>query len=151
MFNSLDQVLEHAMHLRDKGYTHQGQWNLAQTCHHLASWMTYPLEGFPTQPWFVRLMLGAIRLTVGKSMLTGIIATGKMRPNTPTMPETVAPPELDVDQALQQLGRAVKAFNQHTGPIHPSPLFGAMNKETALRLQLIHAAHHFANLTTAPE
>jgi len=150
MFQSLDQVLTHAQHLHMNGWVPKGSWNLAQTCHHLTCWMTYPVEGFPPQPWFVRLMLGAMRLTVGKRILTGILATGKMRPNTPTTPETVAPPNLDVDKAIQNLQRAIQAFTRHNGPIHPSPLFGAMDKETALRLQLVHAAHHFANLAPAP-
>ena len=149
MFTSLDQILEHARKLRTAGCTPKGTWNLAQTCHHVACWMAYPIKGFPTQPWFVRLMLGAMRLSLGKSMLAGILASGKMRPGTPTTPETVAPPDWDVDQAIHQLESAVRAFNSHTGPIHPSPLFGAMDKDTALRLQLIHAGHHFSLLTSA--
>jgi len=61
----------------------------------------------------------------------------------PTTPETIAPADTDVDQAIARLEKAVRFFQAHTGPIHPSPLFGAMDKQSALKLQLIHFGHHF--------
>jgi hypothetical protein len=41
MFQSLDQVLEYANTPRDNGYAQKGVLNLAQTCHHLAYWISY--------------------------------------------------------------------------------------------------------------
>ena len=56
-----------------------------------------------------------------------------MQPNTLTTPETVAPPTQDLDQAFHFLQQAVRAFNQRTGSIHTSTLFGPIDKATALR------------------
>jgi hypothetical protein len=90
-----------------------------------------------------------MRISVEKRLLAKILASQKMQPNTRTTPETVAPPTQDLDQAFHFLQQAVRAFNQNTGPIHASTLLCPIDKATALRLQLIHANHHFAFLAPA--
>ena len=43
--------------------------------------------------------------------------------------------------AVAKLKETVERFAAHTGPVHPSPLFGAVTKDEALKLQLVHCAH----------
>ena len=45
-----------------------------------------------------------------------------------------------------KLKEVAERFKAHAGPIHPSPLFGAMTKDEALQLQLTHCAHHLSFL-----
>lgn len=99
-------------------------------------------------PWFPRLIVGAMRLTMGKSILRGILQSGTMAPGSPTIPETVPPRDMDECQAVLNLEQAIIEFTNHAGPLHPSPMFGSMDKPTALRLQLIHASHHFKMLSS---
>ena len=62
------------------------------------------------------------------------------------MPETVLAPGGNATEAVAKLRAVVEKWMSHTGEVHPSPLFGVMTKETALRLQLKHAAHHLSFL-----
>jgi hypothetical protein len=86
-----------------------------------------------------------MKVTAGKKMLARILAEG-FTPGGRTMPETVPAPGGNETEAVAKLRSAVEAWKMHTGEVHPSPLFGAMSKETALQLQLKHAAHHLSFL-----
>ena len=50
-----------------QGYEQHGNWNLAQMSLHLQDWMSFPMDGFPKAPWFMRLLLGCMRATAGKT------------------------------------------------------------------------------------
>ncbi len=134
------------------GYTQHGHWDLEQTAKHLRDWLTFPLDGFPPAPWLVRLMMGAMRNTIGKPMLRQMIASEKMKDGLPTAPQTVysSSDQNDAGQtAAGELLEAVDRFEQHQGNIVPSPLYGAMDKATAEQLQFVHLAHHLSWLTPA--
>ena len=75
-FSELQQVMPEVYRLLDQGYTQMGSWDLTQTCEHLADWMSFPFDGFPKPPWFIAWMFPIKRLTVGKSSLKRIPATG---------------------------------------------------------------------------
>jgi hypothetical protein len=47
---------------------------------------------------------------------------------------------------VAKLKTAVERFIAHTGPVKPSPLFGAMTRETAEQIQRVHCAHHLSFL-----
>jgi hypothetical protein len=142
---NVDDVVTDVRALHAKGYVKLGNWDLAQTCLHLTDWMRFPIDGFPKPPLPIRMMLWSMRVTVGKVFFRKVLADG-MRPGQPTMPQTVYAARGDEAEAVAKLGETAERFKAYTGPIHPSPLFGAMDKETATRLQLIHCAHHLSFL-----
>lgn len=144
-FATLDEVVADAENLLAKGYDRAGNWDLAQVAGHLAQWMSFPIEGFPKPPIFIKPMLWTMKVTVGRRMLKKILAEG-FTPGGRTMPETVPPPGGNPADAVAKLRDVVERWKAHSGDVFPSPLFGAMTKETALALQLKHAAHHLSFL-----
>jgi hypothetical protein len=149
-FRDLDEVVEDARRLHRHGYEKAGAWDLAQVSGHLADWMRFPLDGFPRPPLPIRLMLGALRATVGRRTLREILATRSMPGRRPTMPESVPAAGGDEAGAIERFGQVVERFKAHSGPFHPSPLFGVLNREQATQLQLIHCAHHLSFLVPRP-
>jgi hypothetical protein len=145
-FQDFDAVIRDAEALAAGGYDRAGQWDLAQVCGHLAEWLRFPLDGFPSPPLPIRLMLWALRNTVGRRKLRTILESRAMKSGAPTLPGTVPAPGGDEAAAVERLRQAVARFRAHAGPFHPSPLFGDMDRETATQLQLIHCAHHLSVL-----
>jgi Protein of unknown function (DUF1569) len=145
-FNDLDEVVRDAEGLLSKGYEKAGNWDLAQVCGHLAEWLRFPVEGFPRMPAPIRAIFWVARKTVGRKKLLTYITTGSFPAGKPTMPETVPPPGGDPRQAVEKLRKSVERLKAYTGTIVPSPLFGAMTKDEAVRMQLVHCAHHLSFL-----
>ena len=84
--------------------------------------------------------------TIGSRQLKSILESG-FKTGVPTMPATVPDADAAKDRdALTELTSTVRRFNNHAGPIHPSPLFGPMGKEVATQLQLRHFEHHLGFL-----
>lgn len=145
-FESLDDVLRDVESLQAGGCESLGRWELSQTCLHLADWMQFPLDGFPRQPAPIRGLLWLLRHTIGRRQFQRILATGRMPAGGPTMPETVHVSGGEDAAAVERLRHAITRFDAHSGPLHPSPLFGPMDHDQARRLQLIHCAHHLSFL-----
>jgi hypothetical protein len=145
-FADWDQVEADLRHL-SKGYSQHGKWNLEQASRHLNDWLRFPMDGFPKAPWFVAVLMVAIRTSMGPRMLQKIIAAGKMQDRGPTVPATVYANAGDATatrEAVEELCRTIARFRAHSGSIHPSPVFGPMDKQTAEKLQLVHFAHHLS-------
>jgi len=145
VFATLDEALRDAEHLMAVGYDRAGQWDLAQVCFHLAEWMRYPVDGPPKPPFLIRIVLGVVRPTVGRRMLLTLLRDG-MPSGKPTFPQTVAAPDGDASAAIARLRAAAESFRNHTGDYYPSPLFGWLSRDEALRLQLRHCEHHLSFL-----
>ncbi|AMV35813.1 DUF1569 domain-containing protein [Planctomyces sp. SH-PL62] len=145
-FSSLDEAVRDAESLRERGYTRLGRWGLAQACGHLADWITFPMDGFPAPPTLLRPFLFVARHTVGPLAARRVLAKGEMPAGAPTMKETVPDPGGDEAQAIDRLRRAVERFEASTGPYQPSHLFGRLDRDEWMRLQLIHCAHHLGFL-----
>jgi hypothetical protein len=145
-FRDLGEAVRDAEALLAGGYDRAGQWDLAQVCGHLAEWLRFPVDGFPRPPLPIRVLLWAMRTTVGPRELRKVLATKAMRSGGPTMPETVPAAGSDEAAAVAKLRAAVERFRDHPGTYHPSPLYGALDRETATRLQLVHCAHHLSFL-----
>jgi hypothetical protein len=143
--DSLDALVRDAEGLLANGYEKAGNWDLSQVAGHLANWMTYPLDGFPKAPLPVAVILGIMRQTLGRKMFESTLAKG-MPPGRPTMTASVPPPGGDPAAAVARLGAAAERFKTYTGDIVPSPLFGKMTKDEAVKLQLVHCAHHLSFL-----
>ena len=104
----------------------------------------FPIEGFPKAA-ADRAMLWTMKKTVGPKKLKQYIAGG-FPAGKPTAPQTVFQAGGDPRTAVDELRKSVERMKSHTGAIIPSPFFGPMDKETCVRLQLVHAAHHLSFL-----
>lgn len=145
-FRDLDHAVRDAESLLTGGYRPAGNWNLAQVCRHLSDWMSYPLDGYPRPPAPLRLMFWAMRRTIGPRALRKTLETKSMRAGTPTLRQTVPPPSGDDAAAVERFRQTVERFKMHSGPFHPSPFFGELDRDSATRLQLVHCAHHLSFL-----
>jgi hypothetical protein len=141
-FQTLDEIKSDIENLQRTGYSAHGKWDLSQICEHLADWMTYPLDGFPPMPWFVRVLIGAMRILRGKALYRQFVASQRMANNSPTAPQSVHKPNSDATASVQRLTKAIDRLKSHRGDIHPSPLFGALTKDELIALQMAHCAHH---------
>lgn len=144
-FATLDDAVRDAETLLAKGYERAGNWDLAQVCLHLAEWLRFPVEGFPKMPLLLRPVGWLVRTLVGKAMRAKVLANG-FSAGGQTMPQTVFPSGGDDAAAVAKLKEAAEQLKAHAGPIHPSPLFGKMTKDEAVRLQLKHCEHHLSFL-----
>jgi hypothetical protein len=145
-FDSLDEAVRDAEELLASGYDKVGNWDLAQVCGHLTNWLTYPIDGFPKVPLLLRPMIWALRNTIGRPKYEKYVKERSFPAGKPTVPQSVPHPGEDAKQAVAQFGQAVKRFQEYEGPLYPSPLFGALTKNEAQALQLVHCAHHLSFL-----
>lgn len=145
-FADLDEVVRDVDGLARDGYDRVGDWDLSQACGHLTEWLRFAVQGYPRGPLPIRLMMGLLRMTMGRSLLKRTLASGKLDAGSPTLKETVPAPAGDAGPAIDELRRAVAAFKAHPGEYQVSPLFGAMSRDEMSRLQLIHCAHHLSFL-----
>jgi hypothetical protein len=113
--------------------------------------MSFPLDGFPRPPLPMRLMLWTMRNTVGKRKLREMLAGGAMPAGLPTLRETVPARGGDAKAAVERLCAVVLRFCSHEGELHPSPVFGEMDRETLAQLQLLHCSHHLSFLIPEAE
>ena len=148
-FASLDEVVADAENLLARGYDRAGNWTLAQVSGHLAEWMRFPLDGPPRIPLLVRPVVWLMRVTVGGRMRRAILERG-FTPGKPTFRETVPPVESEDAAGVARLREVVGRWKTHTGELFPSPLFGRMDRETWVRLQLRHCEHHLSFLVPRP-
>ena len=139
---TLDDVSTEIERLHRSGYQQAGKWNLSQTCEHLADWMSFPMDGFPKMSFAVSLFLGAMRTVRGKAMMHKFIEEQSMPPNQPTIPQTVHAETGDEGASMARLQAMIRRLEEHRGTIHPSPLFGAMNRQELIALQMGHCNHH---------
>lgn len=145
-FDTLDDAVRDVEHLLAVGYEKAGNWDLAQCCGHLADWVAFPMDGFPRSPLPVRVMMFVMRNTVAPRMARKAMATGVLGDGLPTIPQTVHAPGGDPAAEVARFRDTVARFARYDGPLHPSPLAGAMDKPTVGRLHALHAAHHLSFL-----
>ena len=62
------------------------------------------------------------------------------------MPETIPAPGGDEAAAVERLRQALARLQAHEGMFKPSPLCGPLDRETWLRLHLLHCSHHLSFL-----
>ena len=145
-FATLHDAVADAEMLLAKGYDKTGQWNLGQCCGHLVNWLGYAMDGFPKAPPPIRLMLWMARHSVGPGMLKKVLASGEMGTGKPTMPASVPKPDADDREGVAKYRAMVERANRFAGTPLPSPLFGPMDRDTWVKLNCVHAAHHLSFL-----
>jgi hypothetical protein len=147
VFSDLDDIVKDARMLLAKGYVSRGHWNLSQACSHIHEWLRFPVDGYPSVPLFLRPLFWALRSTIMPGKLRQLLADKSFPAGKPTMPQTVFPPNASSDEeAVRKLEATVERVRGHGGDWHPSPLFGKLDRQTHIQLQLVHAAHHLSFL-----
>jgi hypothetical protein len=139
-FSDFDQVLADADRLLAGGYDRAGNWGLAQVADHLAKVITFSIDGFPSlMPWFMRL--GA------RWFALGAILRHKVFRWSFAAPKYLLPADGVADRdAVERLRGAVERYKAHSGPLHPSPAFGALTNEQWREVHLWHSEHHLSFL-----
>ena len=107
--------------------------------------MSYNIDGYPAMPLLKRPFFFVVRKTLGPSILRSVISSGKMPTGGP-MPISIPVTTVDDVKAVDAFKQTMVRFRDHTGPIHPSPLFGPLTREQVSQLQLVHCAHHLSFL-----
>ena len=144
-FSTHEEVKTDLMNLYSKGYTKAGEWDLSQTANHLADWMSFPMDGFPKSPFLIKILIGIMRITQGKSLYKQFVQNQRMATGQPTIPQTVHKPDADTEAtrlSVERLATLLDRLTTNRGPIHPSPLFGKLDYDQVVALQLAHCAHH---------
>jgi hypothetical protein len=145
-FESLADAVRDAERLLAAGYVRVGNWSVGQCCGHLANWLRYPIDGFPRMPLALRPVAWLVRTTVGPRIGRRMLATRRMGDGWQTIPVSVPGAGTDDAAAVAEYRRAVERWEGHAGPLHPSPLFGAMPKDDWRVGHCVHAAHHLSFL-----
>jgi hypothetical protein len=139
-FHDFDKVLADADRLLAGGYTRAGTWSLAQIADHLGRVITMSLDGFPT------LFFWPIRVGARWFVLPRILRHQVFRRQV-AAPKFLLPANVDDDRAaVEQLRAVVERFGRHTGPLHPSPIFGTLSRDEWREVHLWHCEHHFSFL-----
>lgn len=120
-----------------------GNWTVGQIFNHVASWASYPYEGFPTRlkplPFFLKPL---IKLSKNKFLTKGM-------PQGVKIPKveggTVGNEPLSTEDGLKKLRAAMQRL-ESSPPIHPSPAFGNLTHDEVKRLNMRHAELHFGFL-----
>lgn len=146
-FDSLDAIVAEVNRLCDSGYESKGNWNLGQTCSHLADWTRFPMDGFPKPPIFLRAIFGVMKMFGVVERMKNDILTNGFKAGTPTAPQTVPASDAMSDaDGVAKLVEVLERMKRFDGPLQPSPLFGPMDRELWERITLLHAEHHLAFL-----
>jgi hypothetical protein len=146
VFQSLDEAVVDAKLLLANGYEKQGNWSLGQCCGHLANWISYPMDGYPSVPLLLRPLVWVMRQTVGKSFRKQMLEGGTMDAQLRTIPESVPAADADDTQGVLALQNMAERWKSFAGPVLPSPLLGSLTLDEATKIQLIHCAHHLSFL-----
>ena len=114
-----------------------GHWSLAQICKHLADSIHGSLDGFDMRNHRVK------RFFLSKRLLRSMFEQGIPRGYT-VDPRLTPPAQVDLDDAVSALDRAIARYQDHRGRLRPHPLFGDMPRETWNRVHRFHCAHHLS-------
>ncbi len=142
-FRSFDEIKTDLDRLQAKGYGRGGTWSLAQVCKHLSIFVQGSLEGFtaPKPPWLIRL--------IGPWLIRRIIRKRQM-PVGVKVPRAYLPDAVATDaEEVDDLKRLLARFQNHRGPLHPSPLGGDLSYEDWRELHFVHCGHYLSFLHPA--
>ena len=145
-FGDFEDVIAELNALLDRGYEQHGNWTLGQTSQHLADWIRYPMDGFPRPPIFMRPILWLMKVTIASRTKRKILAEG-FDPGIPTAPQSVHDADATSDEAgVAALIETIERAKKFDGELIASPIFGPMDRETWIKVNLLHTEHHLGFL-----
>ena len=145
-FETIGEAVRDAEHLLAAGYDKAGRWDLAQACSHLALWASYPLDGFPPIPFWLKPVFFVVKRTTLPKMTRQVLDDRTLPAGLSTAPQTVFPPGQDAADAVQKLTTQLRRYETPLGKTHESPLFGFQTDANWLAMVLTHTAHHLSFL-----
>jgi hypothetical protein len=117
-----------------------GNWTVGQVFGHLATFINFPYDGYPSRPPFiVKLILGMMK----KKFIHGELPAGKSIPGVEGGTWGIEP--ISADEGLSKL-RAAWDRLQAKPPSVPNPIFGPLSHEEWIQLHLRHAELHLSFL-----
>jgi hypothetical protein len=146
-FDTIDDALAEAERLaaaeRDGRLARTGNWTLGQALGHLATWVNFAFEGYPSSvraPLPVRVVLRLIRNRIlSRGMMSGVKIRG--------IPGgTLGTDVLLTDEALRRFRDAMQRLRT-TSPAIVNPAFGRLTHEQWIQLNLRHAELHLSFLS----
>ena len=138
-FSDQTEIVAELQRLR-RGYVARGNWDLSQTCDHLAYFVEGSLDGHQFKvPWLFKVLFG-------RFVLRRILKSGKMKAGVPTPQKPLPVAGADEPAAVARLTKALERLFAHNGELHASPFFGYLTPQEWRRLHVIHCAHHLGFL-----
>ncbi len=125
------------VHRMTAGHRTLARWSLAQICKHLANSFDGSIDGFDLsrhrlkRSFFKRLLL---RYTLRFGIPTNYLVDPNIEPSS----------DLELDEAVNDLTRAIERYLAHNGSLEAHPLFGKMPREMWDRIHRFHCAHHLS-------
>ena len=145
-FAHIDDALAEAGRLvaaeREGRLDRAGSWTLGQALGHIATWASFPFDGYPPAvrpPLPVRLILRLMRGRILRNGLTPGVRLGKMPGGT------LGLEVYDTDEGLRRLQFAFERLRDND-PGVPNPVFGPMTHDQWIQLNLRHAELHMGFL-----
>ncbi len=113
-----------------------GNWTVGQILNHVGAWAEFAYAPNPIKaPWFVKVVA---RMMKGRFLNKGLPAGGRI----PRVPGgTLATERVGAAEGLARMERAFTRLEREV-PTQPSPVFGKMTQEEAIKLNLRHAELH---------
>jgi hypothetical protein len=139
-FQSFDEALAEVDRLLTGRYQRRGNWDLAQTCDHLAYSFEGSVRGFDFGvPRMVQMLIGQYALRY--------VLRNRRAPFRPRVPRRLEPPSGKDPQACAlRLKNSISEFESHAGELAPHPFFGKITRDQWRQIHLFHCAHHLAFL-----
>jgi hypothetical protein len=145
-FESIDDALGEAERLVNAEHegrlTQTGKWTLGQALGHLATWANFGFDGYPQSvraPLPVRMILRAMRKRIlNQGMMIGVKIRG-------VPGGTVGMEVQSTDEGARRFREAFERLGA-TCPTTANPVFGRMNHEQWIHLNLRHAELHLGFL-----
>ncbi|HVT82169.1 MAG TPA: DUF1569 domain-containing protein [Phycisphaerae bacterium] len=141
-FETTDQAIAEAERIAklaaDGKIEYLGNWDASQILNHVAAWAEYAYAPNPVRaPWFVRLLVRPLK---NKFLNQGLPA-GRLIPRVPG--GTTHIEKVQLDEALARFQKSFARLKVDP-PTEPSPVFGRMTQEEAIKLNLRHAELHMS-------
>lgn len=144
-YQSIDELLADVDRIvaADKAGTlrRTGNWTAGQAFGHLASWINYSYDGYPSRPpWFIRLILRLMK----KKILRGGMRPGVRIPGASE--GTFGTGLLSTDEGARQLREALMRLKRGEPSKFDSPAWGPMPLDERIAMNLRHADLHLSFL-----
>ncbi|MEL7238242.1 MAG: DUF1569 domain-containing protein [Planctomycetota bacterium] len=141
-FATYGDAIAEAERLLAGGYRQAGNWTLGQNCRHLADFMRYSLDGFPTKlrlPWPITAMLRWMffrEKQMAKPMPAGM----------PTAPFLKQTEPADDAELVAEFVKQCRRVDAQQGEFQKSPIVGRAEPSLWKRVHLKHAELHLGML-----
>lgn len=138
---TFDAAIAEVRSLIATGYEKAGQWDLSQTCQHLAGAINATIDGLGDfKPPLLERMVARFFIK------DAVLRSRRLRGGIEGPPQLMFPSTGDDAAALALFITAIERFRKHQGPCHNHPHFGKLTHAEWEQFHTIHASHHLGFL-----